>query len=97
MPILSMNACVHVRISRVKLSLVCRNCIATYFHFNNKGKKCPGCGTEIRARIDDFLIKDVLFQNITDWLMPQFKMQEDKIRENFLQPINEKRKANTSK
>ena len=55
----------------------CRNCIVSYFQESNTRSKCPNCKHDIGGKVFDKIIKDVTLQNITDWVLPQFKERED--------------------
>ena len=39
------------------------------------------------------IVKDITLQNIADWLIPDFKQRDDKLKSELLSKMNEKRIA----
>lgn len=39
------------------------------------------------------LVRDITMQNIVDWLIPDFKERDDKLKATLLKSLNEKRAA----
>lgn len=55
--------------------------------------KCPQCQTELGGKPLETLVRDMTLQNIVDWLIPDFKERDDKLKAMLLKQINEKRAA----
>lgn len=88
------SACVHVRIYvKTQLLLVCKGCIYRYFAEQPNRNKCPQCATELGGKPIEALVRDMTLQNIVDWLIPDFKERDDKLKAQLLKQVNEKRAA----
>ena len=71
----------------------CKGCIYKYFLENPTRNKCPQCNVELGGKPLDTIVKDITLQNIADWLIPDFKQRDDKLKSDLLQKMNDKRMA----
>lgn len=71
----------------------CKGCIYKFFLENPNRNKCPQCKCELGGKPLDAIVKDITLQNIADWLIPDFKQRDDKLKSDLLQKMNEKRIA----
>ena len=86
----SMNACVPV--SELDIYTIdCKGCIYHYFTEQQYRNKCPQCQTELGGKPLESLVRDITLQSIVDWLIPDFKERDDKLKAQLLKQINEKR------
>lgn len=94
MPTPSMNACAHVSnniIFLIRKFIDCKGCVYKYFLENPTRNKCPQCQVELGGKPLETIVKDITLQNIADWLIPDFKQRDDKLKAELLQKMNEKR------
>jgi predicted Zn-ribbon and HTH transcriptional regulator len=63
-----------------QLDLDCKGCIYTYFTEVPNRNKCPQCQTELGGKPMETLVRDMTLQNIVDWLIPDFKERDDKLK-----------------
>ena len=70
----------------------CKGCITKYFRENKTANKCPHCNIELGGKPLETIIKDVTLQNIADWLIPDFRQRDDRLKRELLDKMNEKRK-----
>ena len=61
----------------------CKICIVGHFQENNTSK-CPDCKAEIGGRPEESLIKDLMLQNMVDWVFPEFKERDEKLKQQLL-------------
>ena len=54
--------------------------------------KCPTCQAEIGGRPLDTLVKDIALQNIADWVIPDFKERDERLKAQLLLEAQHKRK-----
>lgn len=69
----------------------CKGCIYKFFTEVANRNKCPQCQTELGGKPIETLVKDITLQNIVDWLIPDFKDRDDKLKSQLLKELNEKR------
>jgi hypothetical protein len=69
----------------------CKGCIFHYFTEIPTRAKCPCCQTELGGKPLETIVKDTTLQNIVDWLIPDFKDRDDKLKAVLLQEANERR------
>ena len=53
--------------------------------------KCPNCNGEVGGKPLDTLVKDITLQNIVDWVIPDFKEGEEKLKAELLKEAQLKR------
>lgn len=69
----------------------CKGCIYRYYTEQPNRNKCPQCQTELGGKPLETLVRDITMQNIVDWLIPDFKERDDKLKAQLLKQLNEKR------
>jgi hypothetical protein len=69
----------------------CKGCIYHYFTEIPTRAKCPSCQAELGGKPLETIVKDTTLQNIVDWLIPDFKERDDKLKATLLQEANERR------
>ena len=69
----------------------CKGCIYKFFGENASRNKCPNCKTDLGGKPTDNIVKDITLQNIVDWLIPDFKERDDKLKSQLLHQANERR------
>ena len=69
----------------------CKGCIYKFFGENVSRNKCPNCKVELGGKPTECIVKDITLQNIVDWLIPDFKERDDKLKSQLLQQANERR------
>jgi len=69
----------------------CKGCIYHYFTEIPTRAKCPCCQAELGGKPLETIVKDTTLQNIVDWLIPDFKERDDKLKAILLQEANERR------
>lgn len=69
----------------------CKGCIYRFFTEVPNRNKCPSCACELGGKPLETIVKDITLQNIVDWLIPDFKERDDKLKSKLLQEANERR------
>lgn len=69
----------------------CKGCIYHFFTEIPTRNKCPSCQAELGGKPLETIVKDTTLQNIVDWLIPDFKERDDKLKAILLQEANERR------
>ncbi len=75
-----MCTCRYSIYSQTHLFLDCKGCIYRYFSEQPNRNKCPQCATELGGKPIESLVRDMTLQNIVDWLIPDFKERDDKLK-----------------
>ena len=69
----------------------CKGCIYHFFTENASRAKCPNCKAELGGKPLETIVKDITLQNIVDWLIPDFKERDDKLKSQLLKQAIERR------
>ena len=72
----------------------CHGCIVTYFQENPTKNKCPNpkCHeVELGGKPLETIVKDVTLQNIVDWLLPEFKERDEKLKAEIMATLQRSR------
>lgn len=69
----------------------CKGCIYHFFTENAQRTKCPSCDVDLGGKPLEAVVRDITLQNIVDWLIPDFKMRDDKLKVQLLKEKQEKR------
>jgi len=69
----------------------CKGCIHRYFSEVPNRNKCPSCQCELGGKPLETIVKDITLQNIVDWLIPDFKERDDRLKNTLLHEANERR------
>ena len=71
----------------------CKVCIIGYFQESATRCKCPSCNADVGGKPLDSLVKDITLQNIADWVLPQFKERDEKLKSDLLQEAIQNKKS----
>ena len=69
----------------------CKGCIYTFFGQNVNRTKCPSCEVDLGGKPLECIVRDITLQNIVDWLIPDFKVRDDKLKQSLLQEALKRR------
>ena len=58
----------------------CKVCVIGYFKENLSRNKCPNCQADLGGQPLLTLVKDITLQNIADWVLPDFKERDEKMK-----------------
>lgn len=58
----------------------CKACIHHYYQENGSRTKCPSCEVDLGGKPLEAVVRDMTLQSIVDWLIPDFKMRDDKLK-----------------